>query len=98
LQTEDAVWIEHITKKLDELHFKYQFNDPTVLASWMQYIIQEAQEKQNPHPSLPALISRAQDALAQSNVKEMQEVFWVIRPFIWEGKAQVKFVKSGIML
>jgi molecular chaperone DnaK len=95
---QDAVWIEHIAKKLDELHFRCQFSDPRILASWMQYILQQAQEKQNPHPSLPALISRAQDALAKSDIKEMQEVFWAIRPFIWDGKTQVKFVKSGIML
>ncbi|CUI18027.1 putative chaperone protein dnaK [Candidatus Protochlamydia naegleriophila] len=95
---QDAVWIEHIAKKLDELHFRCQFSDPRILASWMQYILQQAQEKQNPHPSLPALISRAQDALAKSDIKEMQEVFWAIRPFIWHGKTQVKFVKSGIML
>lgn len=95
---QDAVWVEHIAKKLDELHFRCQFSDPRILASWMQYILQQAQEKQNPHPSLPALISRAQDALAKSDIKEMQEVFWAIRPFIWDGKTQVKFVKSGIML
>ncbi|MGC2595239.1 MAG: Hsp70 family protein [Rhabdochlamydiaceae bacterium] len=95
---QDAVWIEHIAKKLDELHFRCQFSDPRILASWMQYILQQAQEKQNPHPSLSALISRAQDALARSDINEMQEVFWAIRPFIWEGKTQVKFVKSGIML
>ncbi len=95
---QDAVWIEHIAKKLDELHFRCQFSDPRILASWMQYILQQAQEKQNPHPSLPALISRTQDALARSDIKEMQEVFWAIRPFIWDGKTQIKFVKSGIML
>lgn len=95
---EDAVWIEHITKKLDGLHFRCQFNDPTILSSWMQYLIEKAQEKQNPHSSLPALIARAKDALAESNIKEMQEIFWAIRPFIWEDNTQVKFVKSGIML
>lgn len=95
---QDAVWIEHIAKKLDELHFRCQFSDPRILASWMQYLIEQAQAKQNPHSSLPALISRGQDALARSDVKEMQEIFWTIRPFIWEGKAEVKFVKSGIML
>lgn len=98
ISKQDAVWIEHIAKKLDELHFRCQFFDLRILASWMQYIIQQAQEKQNPHPSLPALINRAQDALARSDVKDMQEVFWIIRPFIYEGKVQVKFVKSGIML
>lgn len=95
---QDAVWIEHIAKKLDELHFRCQFSDPYILASWMQHIVQQAQEKQNPHPSLPPLINRAQDALVRSDIKELQEVFWIIRPFIWEGKVQVKFVKSGIMI
>ena len=95
---QDAVWIEHIAKKLDELHFRCQFSDPRILASWMQYLIEQAQEKQNPHPSLSTLISRGQDALARSDIKEMQEIFWAIRPFIWEGKTEVKFVKSGIML
>lgn len=95
---QDAVWIEHIAKKLDEFHFRCQFSDPRILASWMQVVVQQAQEKQNPHPSLPALISRAQDALARSDIKELQELFCTIRPLIWEGKVQIKFVKSGIMI
>ena len=62
ISKEDAVWIEHIVKKLDQLHFKCQFSDPRILASWIQDLIKQARKKQNPHPSLPDLISRAQDA------------------------------------
>ncbi len=96
---QDAVWIEHIVQKLNQLHFKCQFSDARVLASWIRELIKLAQEKTNAHPSLPGLISRALDALAKSDVKEMQEVIHALYPFIGEeGKPQVKFVKSGIML
>ena len=61
-------------------------------------MMKRAQEQTHPHPSLPDLIKRAQDALAKSDVKEMQEVFHALYPFIGEGKPQVRFVKSGITL
>ncbi len=96
---QDAVWIEHIVQKLNQLNFKCQFSDARVLAPWIQELIKLAQEKTNAHPSLPGLINRAQDALANSDVKEMQEVIHALYPFtVEEGKPQVKFEKSGIML
>ena len=62
-------------------------------------MMKRAQEQTPPHPSLPDLIERAQNALAKSDVKEMQEVFHALYPFIGEaGKPQIRFVKSGITL
>jgi hypothetical protein len=61
-------------------------------------MIKEAQEKQNPHQSLPGLISKAQDVLVKLDVREMQEVIDALRPFVWEGRPKSQFVKSGIML
>lgn len=99
ISKEDAVWIEHIVQKLDQLHIKCQFGDPRVLGYWIQDMMKRAQEQTPPHPSLPDLIERAQNALAKSEVKEMQEVFHALYPFIGkEGKPQVRFVKSGITL
>ncbi len=95
---QDAVWIEHIAKKLDQLHFRCQFSDSRILASCIQDLIKQAQEKQNPHASLPDLIKRAQESLARSDISEMQEVIQAMHPFVWEGKTQVRLVKSGIML
>lgn len=85
---QDAVWIEHIVKKLSQLYFRCKFSDPRILASYMQYLIEKAQAKQSLHPSLPVLISRAQDALVRSDVKEMQEIFWIIHPFVLEEKIE----------
>jgi molecular chaperone DnaK len=99
ISKEDAVWIEHIVQKLDQLLIKCQFGDPRVLGYWIQDMMKRAQEQTPPHPSLPELIERAQNALAKSNVKEMQEVFHALYPFLGEeGKPQVRFVKSGITL
>lgn len=96
---QDAVWIEHIVKKLSQFYFKCQFTDSHVLISWIQDLIKQAQEKGINHPSLPGLIDRAQSAMAESDVSEMQEVIHVLYPLVYEkGKPAVKFVKSGIML
>jgi molecular chaperone DnaK len=99
ISKEDAVWIEHIVQKLDQLHIKCQFGDPRILSYWIQDMMKRALEQTPPHRSLPALIERAQNALAKSDVKEMQEVFHALYPFIGEeGQPQVRFVKSGITL
>jgi molecular chaperone DnaK len=95
---QDALWIEHIAQKLDQFLFRCQFSDPRILASCIQKMIKEAQEKQNPHQSLPGLISKAQDVLVKLDVREMQEVIDALRPFVWEGRPKSQFVKSGIML
>lgn len=99
ISKEDAVWIEHIVQKLDQLHLKCQFGDTRILGFWIQDLIKRAQEKSHLNSSLPNLIKRSQDALAKSDVKEMQEVFHALYPLTGdEGKAQVRFVKSGITL
>ena len=99
ISKEDAVWIEHIVQKLNQLNFKCQFCDSRLLASSIKDLIKRAQDKAQLHHALPDLINRAQEAIAKSEVKEMQEVLYALYPFTEEeGKPQVRFMKSGITL
>ncbi len=99
ISKQDAIWIEHIIKKLDQLLSNCQFSDPRILAHWIHYLIERAQQKPNAHSSLPTLINKAQVAVANSDVREMQEAFHALYPFTKEeGKPQIRFVKSGITI
>jgi hypothetical protein len=96
---EDAVWIEHITNKLSELISKCYYYDPRMMAGWLQQLIGQAQQNVHLNPALLDLINRAHVALAQSNLKEMQEVAHSLYAITGNvDKPQTRFMKSGITL
>ncbi len=94
----DAVWIEHIVQKLDQLHLTFQFSDSRILTHWVRDFIQRVQDKTHLHSTLQGLINKAQDALARLDVREMQEAVHALYPFTQNDTPQFRFVKSGIML
>lgn len=99
ISKEDAVWLEHIVQKLAQLHLQCQLGDSRILGYWIQDLIKRAQEKIHVHSALPDLIKRAQDALAKADIKEMREVLDALYTLTaGEGRAQVRFMKSGITL
>ena len=94
---QDAVWVEHIVQKLSQLYFRCQFSDSRILTSMIHDLIKRVQEKANAQSSWISLISRAQEALAKSDVMEMQEVIQALYS-IAEGKGnpQIKFVNREL--
>ncbi len=96
---QDAVWIAHIVQKLDQLYFKCMYYDKRIVTQWIRDSIEQAQKKAHLHSSLPDLIKRAQDSVAKSDIREMQEAYYALAAFAEaDCKPQVRFVKSGITL
>ncbi len=99
ISKQDAIWIEHIVQKLNQLHLKCQLNDKRILAQWLQSEIEKVQKKADLHPSVSDVISKAKISVAESNVREMQEAYFALGVFSnEEGTPIVTFVKSGITL
>lgn len=99
IEKQDAVWLEHIIQKLAQLYDRCQLSDPRILSQCIQQMIQEAQEKEEPHSSLPELIIKAQNALDNSDIGEMQKVVFSLHEITKEEtKLELKFIKSGIWI
>ena len=96
---EDAALLAHINQKMDQLLFSCQFSDIWALSHWLRELIKQVKEKSHPNPSVPGLITNAQDALTKLDIKLMQNAFEALYPFTQENeKTEARSMRSGITL